>query len=433
MYIGIDLGTTGCKVVLFDRDGRQLRQFNEEYPLICEGSFLEQDANMWWQLVTRGMAQVAGDQGSRVQGISVSTQGISVVPVDAEGNTLANAITWLDVRAQKEIQQLTDALGADEIYRITGKFALPCYTLPKLMWLKTHAPELYQKTHRFMLPLDFLNLRLTGVAVCDYTVAGGIMAYDLEHKCYSKAILEATGIEESLLPRVACMGSFVGGLTDEAAALTGLNPGCPVYLGGQDQKLAALGAGIREKAVTVSFGTASAVTCLTRTLPGETDFSRFRFNEEYYSYEGVVDTSGAALKWLTGILDAEDYEAMNALALQAGSSGGVTFQTDLTTGGSITGLTLATTRGNLVYALFEGVSRRIGEFADRMGGCEQLYLFGGGSKSQIWCQILADVTGRQVVALSTPETASLGAAILASGGTVPPASPSKTYLPGKGA
>lgn len=433
MYIGIDLGTTGCKVVLFDAAGKEVRQFNEEYPLICQGSFVEQDANLWWQLVTRGMAEVARDCGNQVRGISVSTQSISVVPVDEQGEPLANAITWLDVRAQEETQQLIQALGEDTIYRITGKFSLPCYTLPKLMWLKTHAPELYQRTHKFMLPLDFLNLRLAGKGICDYTVAGGIMAYDLAHKCYSSAILEAAGIPERLLPEVGCMGELVGGLTQTAAALTGLPAGCPVYLGGQDQKLAAIGAGIREQAVTVSFGTASAVTCLTKSLPEQRDFSRFRFNETYYSYEGVVDTSGATLKWLTGILHAEDYEAMNALAQEAGGSGGVIFQTDLTTGGSITGLTLATTRGNLVYALFEGVSRRIGEFAEAMGGCQQLYLFGGGSKSGIWCQVLADVTGRQVVALSTPETASLGAAILASCGTIPPASPARIYEPNKGA
>lgn len=427
MYIGIDLGTTGCKVVLFDAAGKELRQFNKEYSLICEGSFVEQDALLWWQLVTEGMAYVAEGCGAQVKGISVSTQGISFVPVDAQGQPLSNAITWLDVRAEEENAQLVASLGAEKIYRITGKFANPCYTLPKLMWLKRHQPELFAKTHTFMLPLDFLNFRLTGNAICDHTIAGGIMAYDLEKKSYSKEILEAAGISEALLPKVGCMGQLVGGLLPEAAAQTGLQAGCPVYLGGQDQKLAALGAGIRENAVTVSFGTASAVTRLTKTLPETQNFSRFRFNEDYYSYEGVVDTSGAALKWLTALLNADGYEAMNTLAAEAGSSGGVSFCTDLTTGGSITGLTLATTRGNLVYALFEGVSRRIGEFADAMGGCEELYLFGGGSKSPIWCQILANVTGKKVVALSTPETASLGAAILASQGTVPPATPAKIY------
>ena len=427
MYIGIDLGTTGCKVVLFDAKGGEIKQFNKEYPLICRDNFVEQDALLWWQLVTEGMAYVAEGCGEQVKGISVSTQGISFVPVDAEGQPLSNAITWLDTRAEAETAQLTEALGADRIYRITGKFANPCYTLPKLMWLKAHRPELYEKAQAFMLPLDFLNFRLTGIALCDYSIAGGIMAYDLENKCYSQEILEAAGIPEVMLPKVGCMGQLVGGLLPEAAALTGLTPGCPVFLGGQDQKLAALGAGIREQAITVSFGTASAVTRLTKFLPEQQDFSRFRFNEDYYSYEGVVDTSGAALKWLTSILNAEGYEAMNALAVEAGGSGGVTFCTDLTTGGSITGLTLATTRGNLVYALFEGVSRKIGEFADAMGGCEELYLFGGGSKSPIWCQVLANVTGKKVVALSTPETASLGAAILASQGTVPPATPAKIY------
>ena len=430
MYIGVDLGTTGCKVVLFDGEGTPRKEFNEEYSLICYDGFVEQDANLWLELVCRGMAYVREDCAETICGISVSTQGISVVPVDEKGTPLANAITWLDVRAGEENEALLAAVGADEIYRITGKFANPCYTLPKLMWLKKHAPALYAAARKFLLPLDFLNFHLAGRAVCDYSVAGGIMAYDLQEKCYSQKLLEAAGVDEKLLPEVACMGTFVGGLLPAIAEKTGLPAGCPVYLGGQDQKLAALGAGIGEDAVTVSLGTATAVTRLTESLPAEKNFSRFRFHDTLYSYEGVVDTSGAALKWLKNLLGVETYEEMNRLAQEAGSAGGVTFDPALTTGAAFTGLTLGTTRGNLVYALLEGVSRRIGQLVQEMGGAKRLYLFGGGSKSPVWCQILAQVTGCEVAALSTPETASLGAAILASQGMLPPAKPAKFYYKG---
>ena len=430
MYIGIDLGTTGCKVVLYDTKGTAVSEFNKEYSLICKDGFVEQDAETWWSLVVEGIVFVTKDCGEYVRGISVSTQGIAVVPVDGEGRTLANAISWLDVRAEAEADALERQFGSDVIYRKTGKFCIPDYTLPKLMWWKTHEPELFARAHKFLLPLDFLNTRLTGKAVCDYSIAGGTMAYNIVHKKYDEELLAFAGIEEHRLPEVGCMGDFVGKILPEVADITGISPDCDVYLGGQDQKLAALGAGIDESSVTVSFGTATAVTKLVKTLPDEVNFSRFRFNDEYYSYEGVVSTSGAALKWAAGtIFGGLSYKELDRLAIEAGGSDGVTFDTDLTYGGTISGITLGTTTGNIVYALFEGVSREIASFAENMGDYDKLYVFGGGSKSEIWCQILANVSGKRIVSLNTPETASLGAAILASGGKLPSAKAAGEYTP----
>ncbi len=431
MYIGIDLGTTGCKAVLYSSEGTPLCEFNKEYSLICRDGLVEQDAEIWWSLVTEAIAFVTKDfGGENVRGISASTQGIAVVPVDRDGRTLANAISWLDVRATEEVRLLEERFGRDEIYRKTGKFANPEYTLPKLMWWKTNKPELFAAAHKFLLPLDFLNMRLTGRAICDYTIAGGTMAYNIVSKEYDCELLEFAGISEEKLPEVGCMGDFVGTILPEVAAATGLSAECRVYLGGQDQKLAAIGAGIDESSVTVSFGTATAVTKLTKVLPDEVNFSRFRFNDEYYSYEGVVSTSGAALKWAAGtVFGGKSYKELDLLAEEAGTSAGVVFDTDLTSNGSISGITLGTTQGNIVYALFEGVSRAIAGFAERMGDSERLYVFGGGSKSAIWCKILANISGKRIVALDTPETASLGAAILASEGKLSPARTLREYIP----
>ena len=297
MYIGIDLGTTGCKTVLYDSEGVAKAEFNKEYSLICNDGYVEQDAEDWWNLVLEGLTFVTKEcGGGDVAGISVSTQGIAVVPVDEKGNTLANAISWLDVRADAEAEELAERFGREEIYRKTGKYCNPEYTLPKLMWWKKNMPELFGKAHKFLLPLDFLNMRLTGRAICDYSIAGGTMAYNIIDKKYDPMLMDFAGITEDRLPEVGCMGDFVGRILPEVARLTGISDKCEIYLGGQDQKLAALGAGIDESSVTVSFGTATAVTKLTKTLPDEMNFSRFRFNEEYYSYEGVVSTSGAALK-----------------------------------------------------------------------------------------------------------------------------------------
>ncbi len=431
MYIGVDLGTTACKAVMYDPAGNLQSVYNEEYSLICHDGFVEQDAEMWWTLAREAIKTVAAARGDeKIRGISVSTQSISFVPTDGEGNVLSNAITWLDTRAGEECDAIVSKFGRDYVFRVTGKHAAPDYTLPKLMWLKSHEPEKYNKTVHFMLPLDFLNYRLTGKAVCDYTVAGGTMAYDLQNKCYDKALLEFAEVDERLLPSVGCMGDFVGCVLPDVAEELGINSDCEVYLGGQDQKLAAIGAGIDKDSVTVSLGTATAVTKLTEKVDLTAGFSHFRFNEDYCSYEGVVSTSGAALKWAAGtIFGGLSYKELDRLAIEAGNSGGVTFKPDLTVGGEIHGLTLGTSTGNIVYALYEGVARDIKDFAERMGNSGKLCVFGGGAKSDIWCRVISDVCGKTVCVPEDTETASRGAATLASGMTLPPSRIKKEYRP----
>lgn len=425
MYIGIDLGTTVCKAARLDETGAVQAFFCKEYDLICRDGLVEQDAEVWYQLVLEALRAVGAPS---VRGISISTQGVAVVPVDAQGLPLSNAISWLDVRAGAEAASLSRAVGADYIRAVTGKTCGGSYVLPKLIWLRENRRALYDKAHKFLLPLDYLNLRLTGRALTDYTVAGGTMAYDIHNKCYDQRLLQAAGVEESKLAEVACMGTPVGTLLPQVLRETGLPSHCTVYLGGQDQKLAALGAGIDKDTVTVSLGTASAVTRLAEQMPQAAPCSVFRFDARCYSLEGVLDTSGAALKWLMGILGQPDYAAMNRLAEEAGTAGGVVFHSDLTAGGSIENLHLSTTPGNLVYALMEGVSRAIGRLAQAMGGCEKLVVFGGGARSDIWCQILAQTTKKTVCVPQTEETGILGAARLASQMALPAAQIKKQYL-----
>lgn len=431
MYIGIDLGTTACKAARLDEAGAVQAFFHKEYGLICQDGRVEQDAEIWYQLVLEALTAVGAPT---VEGISISTQGIALVPVDEAGKPLCNAISWLDTRGSAHAKDLKQAVGEDEISAVTGRNCTGAYVLPKLMWLKENRPDIWAKAHKFLMPLDYLNLRLTGRAVTDYTMAGGTMAWDLQKKVYDARLLAFAGVEEKKLPKVACMGAKVGRLLPEVAQKTGLPESCVVYLGGQDQKLAALGAGIDEACVTVSLGTATAVSRLmpqtnasgASLAPPPTDATVFRFDENHYSTEGVLDTSGAALKWLMGILHQPDYQAMNALAEQAGSSGGVVFYTDMTAGGCIENLKLETTPGQLVYALMEGVSRSVGQMA---GSGEKLVLFGGGAKSEVWCRIMAQTTGKTVCVTDTAETGIRGAAMLASQGKLQPAAVTKIYEP----
>lgn len=422
MYLGIDLGTTGLKCVLYDKDGGTVCEYNEEYPLIFNGSFVEQDADLWWKNTVEAVRYVTEKSGIRsVKALSISTQAISFVPVDKCGNPLCNSINWLDMRATEENSEILSRFGEDVIYEKTGKPCDAAYSLPKIMWLKKHSPEIYDAADKILFPLDFLNMKLCGEAVCDYTVAGGTMMYNIKEKCWDKDIINAFGIDIEKLPRVACMGEPVGEVLESVCDEMGIERGCLVVLGGQDQKLAAIGAGLRPGVCTMSFGTAGAVTVASEKMAEKSPIPQFRFDEKYFVSEGVAETAGAALKWLCGIMGNLSYREMDALAEKSRpNANGVTAQTDYSTGAAFSGMTLSTTKGDMIYALYEGVCREIAERLSHMEKVKEIRVFGGGSKSRIWCEILSRVTGCRVAVLDSPETASRGAAILASGGRMSP-------------
>ncbi|MBQ4066084.1 MAG: hypothetical protein IJD22_00440, partial [Clostridia bacterium] len=245
MYIGIDLGTTGAKTVLFGGDGRVLCEYNKEYELIFKGTFGEQDANDWWRLVLEGMKHVVSESGvTEIKGISVSTQGISFVPVDKDGNTLCDAVSWLDMRAERECDELIALFGHEKVFNITGKHCLCDYSLPKICWFSARCADILENTWKILFPLDYLNLKLCGRAVTDYTIAGGTMLYDIHEKRWHPELLGFAGITEELLPEVMPMGADIGALLPQVASEVGIEGECHVYMGGQDQKLAAIGAGI---------------------------------------------------------------------------------------------------------------------------------------------------------------------------------------------
>lgn len=434
MYIGIDLGTTGAKTVLFSSDGRVLCEYNKEYELIFEGTFVEQDANDWWRLVSEGLKYVVSESGvSQIRGISVSTQGISFVPVDKEGNTLYNAISWLDMRAEGECNELISLHGHEKVFNITGKHCLCDYSLPKIRWFSKNRPDVLKRTSKLLFPLDYLNLKLCGRAVTDYTIAGGTMLYDIHKKCWHPELLSFAGISEDILPEVLPMGADIGVLLPEVAREAGIEGECHVYMGGQDQKLAAIGAGIGDGVCTVSFGTATAISRLGRAIDFDKDSSvtLFRFDDEKYISEVALMTTGAALRWLTRTLyGGISYKEMDKLAMQSEpGAGGVRFSCDLSVGGVISGITLSTTSSDIIYALYEGVSEDIAKAVAQLGGARRLKVFGGGAKSEIWCSILSRISGLEVEILSIPETGALGAAILASNGAIPPAAVKKILKP----
>lgn len=430
-YIGIDLGTTGCKSILFDENGTVLSEFYEEYALIADGEHVEQDAELWWTLVLKAIATVAKAAKQPVKALSISSQGISFVPVNAKGQPLANAISWLDTRAQRELDEITQKFGEDEIYMRTGKRLLPAYTYSKLMHAFRTFPDVYQQAYKVLLPLDYLNFRLTGNPLTDRSMASGTMFYNINTCDWDEELLAFGGIPRDKLPNVGIAGDFVGTLLPAVAEKTGLLDTVEVYLGAQDQKCAAIGAGIDEDSCTVSLGTSTAITKFQKQPMVDLNqkIPCFVLDEEHWVSEFALSTTGAALRWLSqSLFDGKNYRELDRLAEMAPSGcNGVRFHCDLTAQGSISGLSLSTSQGDIVRALYEDIGRSILDAVNTMGGAKRILLFGGGSKSDIWCRVIAEMTQLPVCVLSTSETANLGAAILASRKTIPSAKIVKTY------
>lgn len=439
VLIGIDLGTTGCKCVACAGDGAVLGERYFEYDLIHtpEGWIL-QDAEQWWQLVCQAIAetvQAIGPVAARtIAGMSISSQGIAVVPVDRAGNVLDMAISWLDKRATGQTEQLRQTFGDQEIFRRTGKRISPAYTLPKLMWLKQHKPELYGRTDKFLLPLDFINQRLTGNPVTDFAMASGTMAFDIRNEVWDETILQTCGIDRSKLPPVAVAGSYVGLIRPDVALSLGLPETTRVFLGTQDQKSAALAAGISTETATISLGTASAISTLSGRPQADAKMRIpcFALGQERWILESVVGTACVSLKWLRKMIAPNlDYAAMDRLAgaVTPGANGvffyphmegaGTPF---LQSGqhGSFHGLSLATEQADLIRALLEGIAYQVQTnlaVQEEINGAaiKELRLFGGGSRSDLWCAIMADVTNRPVLQMQT-ELANFGAVLLAAEG-----------------
>ncbi len=433
--MAIDLGTTGCRSMVYDETLRLLGADYIEYGLMTpKPNWYEQDANLWWEIACRtmrGAIEKAGIEGKLITAISVSSQGISIVPVDQHLQPLSNALSWMDTRAEEEERLLAAELGQEETFLRTGKRIAATYTLPKLLWMQTHQPEIFHAADRFLMPLDYLTAKLTGRAVTDPSMASGTLLYNMRAGGWHKPTLARYGISEETLPQILPSGSVAGTVLPEVAEKLGLSGDCVVCVGAQDQRCASLGAGLAKDVVTVSLGTAAAVCKLSdRFAPEEgmhVGWSPYVFPGEWVS-ESVAGAAGASLRWLRDSIYREtNYDAINREAQFARDRGSeVTFlpylcgpgfpRFDPASTGCFHNVTLATERGDLALAVMRGVVYQIREILESMDArreTKSLVLFGGGVKSPLWRQLFADGLGIPVSIPDNAETAGAGAAILA--------------------
>ncbi len=439
------MGTTGCRSILFDGNLEIIAEEYEEYGLITpKENYVEQNAENWWEMTLRTAEKAiekSGINGEKIEGISISSQGIAIVPVDENLTPIYNAISWLDTRAESETMQIKKDFGEENIFTLTGKPIISAYTLPKLIWLKNNIPQVFDKAWKFLMPMDFLIAKFTGTCVTDYSMASGTLMYDIKNFCWSQDILNFYGIEEEKLPKIVGSGSKAGFVLPEVAQRLGLKNDCVVAVGAQDQKCAAFGAGLKEGVVTVSLGTAAAITKLWSSANTDENqdigWSGY-VDKDSFVTEGVISTAGTCLRWIRDMLfKDEQYDIINREAKQSldrGSS--LLFYPSFSDGtGTFYGINMATNRGDFALAVMEGVAFQMRIILEAMNAYEtvtSLVLFGGGAKSDLWPSIIANVTGLEIKIPETYEAAGAGAAMLAAkavGEQLQPLKIVKSYLP----
>ena len=448
LLLGLDVGTTSVKAGLFDTAGRQVAAECREYRLSHPApDRVEIDAEVWWAsavAAVRGVLATPGVDARAVAAMAVSSQGETVVAVDAAGRPLGPALVWLDNRAVAEARDLGERFPNALVYDRTGVPDVnPTWTAAKLLWWRRNATALFRDAARFLLVEDFMLRRLTGRFVTEGGIQCTTMLFDIRTGGWWPEMLDAVGVGSGRLPEVAAPASIVGGLTEAAADALALPAGLPVVAGGMDQGAGAVGVG-NTGAGVVSESTGGALTVQAAVAHHGGDPSRqtpvyIHSAPGQYLYCPVCPTGGMALTWFRdqlGGLEVERaaregrsaYDLLTGLAaVVPPGSDGLTMLPHLAGAfspeyvpaarGAFIGITLAHTRGHFVRAVLEAVAfmlRRNLELLERAGApATEIRSHGGGARSALWNQVKADACGLPVVTLAGEDAAVRGDAMLA--------------------
>ncbi len=437
-----DLGTTGNKATLYDRNGVLVASAFEAYDThYDQPGWVEQDPDSWWAAVCRATATVmteADVDKTSIAAISFSGHMMGCVPVDGKGNALRRAIIWADQRAAEQVRSLLRAMPQEEIYRITGTRPNPNYTAEKLMWLRDNEPETYGKIRFVLQAKDYIVARLTGEFVTDYSDASATNAFDLVRKEWSDEILAAAGLPKRLFPEALPSTTIVGRVRRfEGVDLEGV----PVVIGGGDGACATTGAGvIRANEGYNYFGSSSWIAIATSEPvidPGMRTFTLCHLAPDLYMPVGTMQSAGGSYDWIREVLFPEElgvssddaFAHLNRwAAASAPGAHGVVFLPYLigersphwneNARGAFVGLARSHGVSDLVRAVLEGVAFNLRIIFDALteqgAELQSLKMIGGGIRNPVLCQILADVLGIPIERVESGEFAtSLGAAVCA--------------------
>ncbi|KRQ86271.1 Xylulose kinase [Caloramator mitchellensis] len=439
-FMGIDLGTSSVKIILMDGEGKIVASSTKEFPIYYPyPNWAEQNPEEWWISTKEGIREIldnTGIKGEDVKSIGLSGQMHGLVMLDKNNNVLDPAILWCDQRTQRECDYLNIEYGRDKLSDYTGNIALTGFTLPKILWIRNNKRQIYDQIAHILLPKDYIRFKLTGEYATDFSDASGMLLLDVKNKRWSYELLKYLNIDEKILPKLYESFECTGYVTKEAAGDTGLLKGTMVVAGAGDQAAAAIGTGVVSGGnASVSLGTSGVVFAALDdfAVDAENRLHSFCHANGKWHVMGVMLSAAASLKWwVEGINSKEesyDYLMEEAEKAAIGSQkliflpylmGERTPYSDPDVRGSFIGLSMTHEKGHMTRAILEGVAYGLKDslrLIDELGiNIDCVRLNGGGAKSRLWRQIIADVFNKKVEIINSTEGPALGAAILASVG-----------------
>ncbi|PZD95827.1 xylulokinase [Paenibacillus sambharensis] len=437
--IGIDLGTSAVKALLIDRDGKIRGEASVSYPLFHEHSgWSEQRPEDWVEgtlQAIRDAVAAAGIEPSEVEGISFSGQMHGLVLLDADRKPVRNAILWNDTRTTEQCREIERTLGEDLLH-IARNPALEGFTLPKILWVREHEKEVFDRASLFLLPKDYVRYRLTGELHMDYSDAAGTLLLDVAGKVWSRRVLEAFDLPESFCPALIESHGLAGTMLPDIAGQCGLTPVTKVYAGGADNACGAIGAGILSEGLTLcSIGTSGVILAYENNRDSDYSGKVHFFNhgkEDAYYAMGVTLAAGYSLSWFKQTFAAEESfnELLKGVADVKPGSGGLLFtpyivgertpHADAQIRGSFIGMDGSHKRDHFARAVMEGITFSLNEsvavFREAGKTVDTIVSIGGGAQNPVWLQMQADIFDARVVALENEQGPGLGAAMLAAYG-----------------
>ncbi len=447
LVLAIDAGTTGVRSMLFTPTGKVVAKAYEEFEShFPSPSWVEQDAEDWWASTcntVKSCFKSSSASPNHVVGISVTNQRETVVPIDEKGKPLRRAIVWQDRRTVPQCDWIKEQISEKDIYSTTGLTVDPYFTAPKILWIKSNQPDVFERTHKFLLVHDYIIFRLTGLTITDYSNASRTMLFDASKADWSTKLLDGFELPLEKLPTPVASGTKGGEVSEVAANECGLNSGTPVVAGGGDQQCAALGVGVvRTGSFKSTTGTGTFMLAFSDKMLLDSErrvLCSRHVVPDAFVVEASMFTTGSALRWFrdqlgsveTGAaqergLDPYDVITEGAAQIPAGSEGVIHIPHFVGAGapywnpharGVFAGLALGHTRQHLMRAILEGVSYEIRTNLDVLRElglpAKEVRVTGGAARSETWMQIQADVLGIPVIRTEMEEATALGAAILA--------------------
>lgn len=443
--LGIDIGTSACKIALFSKDGKVEAAASGAYPVYYPRSgWAEQNPDEWWEAVCDTIWKVLDSSGiapSEIAGVGIDGQSWSAIAIDKEGKVLTNTPIWMDTRAQSICDRVNQEIGAEKIFELCGNMLQPSYTTAKILWYKENLPDIYEKIDKILQSNSFIAYRLTGAITQDISQGYGLHCFNMRTGTWDMDMCERMGIPSSFLPDIVPCHQIIGTVTREAAKQTGLAPGTPVVAGGLDAACGTLGAGVVHAGETQEQGgqAGGMSICIEEYAADPRLILGYHVVPNQWLLQGGTTGGGGVMRWLEREFGAYErsvaaekgrtsLQQYNALAEQVSpGSDGLVFLPymagerspiwDPNAKGVFYGLDFGKTKGHIIRSAMEGVAYSLKhnlDIAESAGAhVKELLAVGGCANSALWMQIKSDITGKSLAVPFSDTATTLGAALLA--------------------